>query len=96
MLRLCFSWHLKETPRFPIDAQLTCGVHFTYVTPFHFATFTYGKGGHSNHYALLVADLIVFYQRGCRRDRKVCNTGLPILLLRLLIGVKLLFWWRRT
>ncbi len=28
------------------------------------------------------------------RIERVCSTGLQILLLQLLIGVKLLFWWR--
>lgn len=28
------------------------------------------NGGHYNHYAQLVANLIVFYQRGCRQDKE--------------------------
>lgn len=84
---------------FPIDTPLSRTVDFLNIAPSHFVTLSCGKKKKINRSIMIImfsSRLTSMYHivRAAGRIEGVCRTGLQIVLLQFLIGVKLLFWWR--
>ena len=85
---------------FPTDTPLPCSVDFLNIIPSCFVTLSCGEKKKKTDTAIMIIMLssrltsLYHIVRAAGRIERGRNTGLQILLLQLLIGVKLLFWWR--